>query len=79
MRLGEEKTRQPETQAHATRTHLEGRPPRSTADALGSHSINCTHQWWQVPAWRVLEVERITKIRRSELRPDLYPPARKAG
>jgi DNA-binding transcriptional regulator YdaS (Cro superfamily) len=30
-------------------------------------------QWKKVPAARVLEVERITGVRRSELRPDLYP------
>lgn len=28
----------------------------------------------QVPAERVLEVERVTGVPRSDLRPDLYPP-----
>lgn len=30
-------------------------------------------QWRSVPPLRVLEVERITKISRHDLRPDLYP------
>ena len=30
-------------------------------------------QWARVPAERVLEVERVTGVPRSELRPDLYP------
>lgn len=30
--------------------------------------------WTRVPSDRVLAVERVTGIRRSELRPDLYPP-----
>ncbi|HWL68155.1 MAG TPA: Cro/CI family transcriptional regulator [Geminicoccus sp.] len=32
-------------------------------------------QWRRTPATRVLQVERLTggKVRRSELRPDLYP------
>ena len=33
-------------------------------------------QWPQIPAERVHDVERITGIPRSELRPDLYPPER---
>ena len=32
-------------------------------------------QWKQVPAERVLQVERITGISRNELRPDLYEVA----
>ena len=30
-------------------------------------------QWRQVPALRVLAVERLTGVSRHELRPDLYP------
>ena len=30
-------------------------------------------QWRQVPPLRVLAVERITGVSRTELRPDLYP------
>lgn len=30
-------------------------------------------QWKVVPAERVLDVERITKVSRHDLRPDLYP------
>jgi DNA-binding transcriptional regulator YdaS (Cro superfamily) len=36
------------------------------------------YSWKQVPAERVLAFERLTGIHRSELRPDLYPPRRKA-
>lgn len=31
-------------------------------------------QWRQVPAERVLVVERVTGVPRHELRPDIYPP-----
>lgn len=31
------------------------------------------YQWGEVPAQRVLDVERLTGIPRHELRPDLYP------
>lgn len=31
--------------------------------------------WRQVPAKHVLEIERLTGISRSRLRPDLYPPS----
>jgi DNA-binding transcriptional regulator YdaS (Cro superfamily) len=36
-------------------------------------------QWKKVPAERVLEVEKATrgKVKRYELRPDLYPPPRR--
>lgn len=30
-------------------------------------------QWKKVPADRVLAVERVTGVNRSDLRPDLYP------
>jgi len=30
-------------------------------------------QWDEVPPLRVLEVERVSGVSRSELRPDLYP------
>lgn len=40
-------------------------------------SLNITKQavaqWIEVPPLRVLEVERISGVSRSELRPDLYP------
>lgn len=35
--------------------------------------------WRRTPASRVLDVERITGVRRWELRPDLYPPAEYDG
>jgi DNA-binding transcriptional regulator YdaS (Cro superfamily) len=34
--------------------------------------------WRRVPAERVLDVERITGISRTELRPDIYPKELKA-
>lgn len=41
-------------------------------------SLGITHgavsQWRQVPAARVLQVEKVTGIPRWQLRPDLYPP-----
>lgn len=42
-----------------------------------ARELHITHgavsQWRRVPAERVLDVERVTGISRSELRPDLYP------
>lgn len=38
-------------------------------------SSQAISQWERVPAERVLEVERATKVTRHELRPDLYPEA----
>jgi len=31
-------------------------------------------QWKRIPAHRVIQIEAITGISRSRLRPDLYPP-----
>ena len=45
------------------------------ARALGGITPQAISQWRRVPAERVLDVERITGIPRSNLRPDLYPPA----
>ena len=42
------------------------------AAALGI-SRQALGQWDRVPPWHVLEVERITGINRTILRPDLYP------
>ena len=40
--------------------------------------LNMAHQalstWRRVPPLRVLEVERLTGIPRTRLRPDVYPP-----
>lgn len=33
------------------------------------------HSWERVPAGRVLDIERLTGISRSVIRPDIYPPA----
>jgi len=35
-------------------------------------------QWKQVPAERVLAVSQISGVPRSRIRPDLYPPAKRA-
>ncbi|WP_073015642.1 Cro/CI family transcriptional regulator [Roseibium suaedae] len=48
---------------------------KTIADELGI-THGAVSQWKIVPALRVLDVERITGLRRSELRPDLYPPER---
>jgi len=37
-------------------------------------TVQAVSQWNEVPPLRVLEVERISGVSRSELRPDLYPP-----
>mgnify|MGYP002721069339 CR=1 FL=1 len=41
-------------------------------------SRGAVSQWTQIPAERVLEVERITGVPRHQLRPDLYPIDRPA-
>lgn len=52
------------------------------ADKLGSMaelarglgvSRQALYQWERIPAERVIDVERLTGVRRQELRPDLYP------
>ena len=43
------------------------------ADALGV-TPGAISQWKHVPVDRVLVVERLTGIPRSEIRPDIYPP-----
>jgi DNA-binding transcriptional regulator YdaS (Cro superfamily) len=35
------------------------------------------YQWTQVPVGRVLEIEKITGIARSKIRPDIYPPRKR--
>lgn len=42
-------------------------------------SAQAIWQWQRVPAERVLDVERVTGVARSKLRPDLYPPRRRKG
>lgn len=41
--------------------------------ALGGISPQAISQWRQVPARRVIEVERATGVPRHTLRPDMYP------
>lgn len=49
------------------------KPIRPLAAALGI-SYQAIHKWQQIPAKRVLEIERLRGISRHVLRPDLYPP-----
>ncbi len=42
------------------------------ADALGIRQPSVSG-WKRTPVLRVLDVERITGVPRSELRPDIYP------
>lgn len=51
---------------HARRGRL-----RDLAKAIGIAPSTIT-QWARVPAERVLDVERLTSIPRTDLRPDLY-------
>lgn len=37
------------------------------------------YSWDKVPAERVLALEKISGIHRSEIRPDLYPARRRGG
>lgn len=39
-----------------------------------SISPQAISQWKQIPVHRVLEIERVTGVSRSDLRPDIYPP-----
>lgn len=47
--------------------------PSQLAGRLGV-TAQAVCQWKKVPAGRVLTVERVTGVSRSDLRPDLYPP-----
>lgn len=37
-------------------------------------TVQAVSQWKKVPPGRVLAVERASGVKRSDLRPDLYPP-----
>lgn len=45
----------------------------------GEITPQAVSQWKQVPAERVLDVERATGVSRHRLRPDLYPDQEQAG
>jgi DNA-binding transcriptional regulator YdaS (Cro superfamily) len=49
---------------------------RQLAEACGVR-YQAVHKWrkqGRIPAERVLTIERVSGVSRSELRPDLYPP-----
>ncbi len=48
------------------------RTAAAIADGLGI-SRAAVSQWNEIPAERVIQVERLTGVHRSILRPDLYP------
>jgi len=48
------------------------------ARALGGITPQAISQWKKVPVERVLDVERVTGVSRHDLRPDIYPPRRRA-
>lgn len=54
---------------------VRGRASR-LAESLGINP-GALSQWMQVPAERVLDVERHTGLSRHDLRPDIYGPAPK--
>lgn len=41
-------------------------------------TVQSIQQWKQIPAKRVIEIERVTGVPRKELRPDLYADAEAA-
>ena len=47
---------------------------RALGRALGI-PYQAVQKWKRTPPTRVLELERLTKVPRYKLRPDLYPPA----
>jgi len=55
--------------------HARGEFPNIAAE-LGINR-QAPYLWRTVPAERVLDVEKITGMKRHQLRPDLYPPPRK--
>lgn len=57
--------------AHAIEV-AQGPGKLGAAVGVSSQAIS---QWKQVPAQRVLQVERVTGVPRHMLRPDLYPPS----
>ncbi len=61
------------------RLRNEGWKPAKLASALSSITPQAISQWKQVPAERVIEVERVTGLSRHLLRPDVFgdaPPER---
>jgi DNA-binding transcriptional regulator YdaS (Cro superfamily) len=47
------------------------------AKLLGIEHRQTVHQWKDVPAERVIQIEKATGVHRAKLRPDLYPPEKK--
>jgi DNA-binding transcriptional regulator YdaS (Cro superfamily) len=55
--------------------HFGNKSAMATALQIARQAIQ---QWDRVPVNRVLEIERMTGIPRTELRPDIYPPEQRA-
>lgn len=47
------------------------------ARLLGGITPQAISQWRRVPVNRVLDVERVTKVSRHLLRPDIYPVSKR--
>lgn len=64
----------------ALQTYLKASRGRAVelAACLGV-SPSAISQWQRVPAERVLDIERITGVKRHELRPDIYPARESAA
>ena len=62
------------TEAEALERAVEAVGSRAEIGRRLGISQAAVQQWQRVPPLRVLEVERISGVSRSLLRPDLYPP-----
>ncbi|MGX5776971.1 Cro/CI family transcriptional regulator [Methylorubrum zatmanii] len=61
--------------ADGLRRAISTQPSKTALAAKLGITLPAITQWRQVPATRVLEVERITGVSRHELRPDIFGPA----
>jgi DNA-binding transcriptional regulator YdaS (Cro superfamily) len=53
-----------------------GGQAKTLAERLGI-SPQAVSQWENIPAERVIAIEKLTLVHRSKLRPDFYPPERR--